>query len=54
MLGKKINIVLTDNRVAFGILKEVRADGVVVENQKQKEMPYPFAQITEIYFDTLA
>ena len=54
LLGKKINIVLADNRVVFGELKEVRGDGLVVENLKQKHMSYPFEAIAELYFDTLA
>jgi hypothetical protein len=54
LLGKKINIVLADNRVAFGKLKAVRSEGLVIENLKQKEMSYPFGDIAELYFDTLA
>lgn len=54
LLGKKINIVLTDDTVVFGELKEANALEVQLLNMRLKKVSYPFAKITEIYFDTNA
>ena len=53
LLGKKINIVLTDSRPINGELKEIKADGIVVENMRLKKVFFPFNQVSEIYFDTI-
>ena len=52
-LGKKINVVLTDNRVIIGELKEVNPSGIVLMNMRLKKMEYSFDQLTEVYFDEL-
>lgn len=52
LLGKKINIVLTDNRPIIGELKEIKTTGIVVENMRLKKAFFAFDQISEIYFDT--
>lgn len=54
LIGKKINIVLTDNMVVFGELKEANALGLLVQNMRLKKVRYAFAKISEIYFDTSA
>jgi hypothetical protein len=51
-LGKKINIVLSDNRVIIGELKEVNDVGIRIMNMRLKNMAYPFREVSEIYFDT--
>ena len=52
-LGKKINIVLNDNRVMVGELTEVMPTGITLKNMRLKKMHLLFHEITEIYFDTL-
>jgi hypothetical protein len=52
LIGKKINIVLTDNMVVFGELKEANALGLLVQNMRLKKVRCAFAKISEIYFDT--
>lgn len=54
LLGKKINIVLTDDTVVFGELKEANALEIQLLNMRLKKVSYPFAKITEIYLDTNA
>jgi hypothetical protein len=52
-LGKKINVVLTDNRVIIGELKEVKTSGILLINMRLKKMEYTFDQLAEVYFDEL-
>lgn len=52
-VGKKINVVLTDNRVIIGELKDVNAGGIKVFNMRLKPMQYSFENIAEIYFDVI-
>jgi hypothetical protein len=52
-LGKKINIVLKDNRVMAGEVTDVLDTGVTVKNMRLKKSHLPFHEITEIYFDKL-
>jgi hypothetical protein len=52
-LGKKINVVLTDNRVIIGELKEVKSSGITLINMRLKKMEYSFDQLAEVYFDGL-
>ena len=54
LIGKKINVVLTDDTVVFGELKEANTSDIQLLNMRQKKVRYPFAKITEIYFDTNA
>jgi len=51
-LGKKINIVLLDNTVMFGELKEVNSSGILLLNMRMKKITYPLTQIAEVYLDT--
>ena len=51
-LGKKINIVLLDNTVMFGELKEVTSSEILLLNMRQKKISYPFLKIAEVYMDT--
>jgi hypothetical protein len=52
-LGKKINIVLADNRVIIGELQGVSASGIEVINMRLKKTYYPFEQLYEVYFDSI-
>lgn len=54
LLGKKINIVLTDDTVVFGELKDANTSAIQLLNMRLKKVSYPFAKITEIYLDTNA
>jgi hypothetical protein len=51
-LGKKINIVLTDNTVMFGELKKVNDTAIVLRNMRLENISYPFQSIFEVYLDT--
>jgi hypothetical protein len=52
-LGKKINIVLCDNRVLIGELKAVDDSGILVENMRLKKTSFQFNELSEIYFDAI-
>ena len=52
-LGKKINIVLADNRVIIAELQAVSASGVEVTNMRLKKAFFPFEQLYEVYFDAI-
>jgi hypothetical protein len=52
-LGKKINIVLNDNRVIAGEIADVLDTGVTVKNMRLKTNHFSFHEINEIYSDTL-
>ena len=51
-LGKKINIVMVDNTVMFGVLKEVKSSEIILLNMRLKKISYPLAKIAEVYLDT--
>lgn len=51
-LGKKINIVLLDNTVMFGELKEVNSSEILLLNMRLKKISYPLIKISEVYLDT--
>jgi hypothetical protein len=53
-IGKKINVVLTDNRVIIGELTAVSQAGITIRNMRQKKNSFPFEQVYEVYFDTQA
>lgn len=52
-VGKKINIVLTDNTTQTGSLEAVKGSAIVLRNMRQKKFVYPLATISEIYSDTI-
>lgn len=52
-IGKKINIVLTDNTTQTGSLEAVKGSAIVLRNMRQKTFVYPLATISEIYSDTI-
>lgn len=52
LVGKKINIVLTDDTVVFGELKKVNTTEIQLLNMRLKKISYPFARIAEVYLDT--
>ena len=51
-LGKKINIVLNDDTVVFGELKEVSSVDIQVLNMRRKKVRCRFKEIIEVYLDT--
>ena len=53
-VGKKINIVLTDNTAMFGELTGVNDAEIKLTNMRRKEMTYRIDAIAELYLDTLA
>jgi hypothetical protein len=50
-LGKKINIVLSDNTVTFGELSKITSNEIVLKNMRLEKMNYSFQSIVEIYVD---
>jgi len=52
LLGKKINIVLTDDTVVFGELTKVNTAEIQLLNMRLKKITYSFAKIAEVYVDT--
>lgn len=52
-MGKKINIVLVDSRVMVGDLVSVSDEGITLANMRLRKADYSFAEIDEIYFDTV-
>lgn len=53
-LGKKINIVLTDNTAMVGELVDANATEITLVNMRQKKMIYRLTTIAEVYVDTRA
>jgi len=53
-LGKKINIVLTDNTAVFGKLTEVSGNEILLVNMIMKKVKYPFSSISEFYVDSIS
>lgn len=51
-LGKKINIVLSDNRVILGDLHGINQEGITLINMRQRKVHYSFDELYEVYFDT--
>jgi ribosome maturation factor RimP len=51
-LGKKINIVLKDNRVTTGEVTALPETGVTLTNMRLKKIHFSFSEIAEIYLDT--
>jgi len=51
-LGKKISIVLADNVVVFGVLKDVSSTEILLLNMRLKKISYPLTKIAEVYLDT--
>ena len=54
LVGKNINIVLTDDTVFFGELKKVNTTEIQLINTRLKKMSYSFDRIAEVYLDTNA
>lgn len=51
--GRKINIVLADNRVIVGELEQADASGISLINMRLKKMRYSYNEVSEVYFDVL-
>lgn len=52
-IGKKINIVLTDNTTQIGALEAVKGSSIVLRNMRLKKTEYPLTTISELYSDTI-
>lgn len=53
LVGKKINVILSDKTAMFGELHAVQNKGIVLKNMRLKKMHFPFTQISEVYFDSI-
>jgi ferredoxin-fold anticodon binding domain-containing protein len=51
LVGKKINVVLNDQRVLLGTIESVHGNTVVLKDMKSRKMPLEIAQLSEIYVD---
>ena len=51
--GKKINLVLANNTSVYGELMAVESEGVVIKNQRLREVRLPWSNIIELYFDQI-
>lgn len=52
-VGKKINIVLSDNTVVFGKLAKISVSEIVLMNMRLEKIKYPINSISEVYLDTI-
>jgi hypothetical protein len=52
-VGKKINVVLSDNTVVFGVLAKISVSEIVLMNMRLEKIKYPINSISEIYLDTI-
>ena len=53
LVGKKINLVLSNGTVVLGRLDKANAEVVTMENGRLKKINYPFSEISELYFDMI-
>ena len=53
LVGKKINLVLTDQTVQTGILETATDVVITIRNMRQKKVAFAVKNIAEIYFDTI-
>ena len=53
LVGKKINLVLSNGTVVFGRLDNANAEVLTMENGRLKKINYPFSEISELYFDMI-
>ena len=51
--GKKLNVVLRDDRVIVGTLIDIQNDYVTIRNMRLRPMEFRFDDVAEIYFDTI-
>jgi len=49
--GKKINIVLCDRTVLFGVLKGIDNTGLTFENMRMEPFTLALKEISEVYLD---
>jgi hypothetical protein len=54
LVGKKINLVLTNNTVQTGTLESSTDAYISLRNMRLKKVEFSIKDIAEIYFDTLA
>lgn len=52
-IGKKIQLVLTDQTSALGELERVESDGIILVNGRMKKNRIGYTQISELYFDQI-
>ena len=50
-VNKRIQLVLRDNTVFFGELRQVNGDNVLLNNMRLKPMKFTFDMIQEFYVD---
>lgn len=51
LTGKKINIVMADGRVFYGILNKFEKDILFFQNMRLKNQEVPLKEIAEIIYD---
>ena len=52
LTNRNVNLVLRDNTVVFGILKEVRDNQAIVSNMRMKKMAVAVDTIVDAFTDT--
>jgi hypothetical protein len=53
LIGKKINVVLSNGTVVFGRVLKASAEAIIMENARLKKISYPCSQISELYVDLI-
>ena len=53
LLGKHVNLVFHDDRVASGSVDAVTQSDVTLLNMRNKRMTFRFLDVAELYFDTI-
>lgn len=51
LIDKKINIILEDGRVYYGVLVKTEKNGIILSNMRLKKKQISFEEIAEIIFD---
>lgn len=50
-INRKVNVILKDNTVIFGLLKKTDDQSLHVMNMRQKEIVLPMEKVAEFYTD---
>lgn len=51
LANQRVNLVLRDNTVVFGVLREIGSDHVIMRNMRNKKMRLPVDAIVDAYTD---
>lgn len=51
LANQRVNLVLRDNTVVFGVLREIGSDHVIMRNMRNKKMRLPVDVIVDAYTD---